>query len=294
MEEPLVSILIPAYKPDFFRASLESALSQNYSNLDIVIGDDCPGDDIQSIVDSLPDPRIRYIRNNPPQGPMQNYVFLFRRARGEYIKFLNDDDELAPDCISEMAPWLEDPAIALVACRRKEVDDQGRELPERLDTRPLIEENVVLNGGDLAAAMLLHKLNFVGEPTCMMFRRRDVADVRPHLMSYHGLGGERSGLGDVALALNLLERGDCAYLGAKELVRIRRFAGQWQEVSPARAWSMESWKLFRKEALRSGKIRKWNGFQVKYYAGPEFGRLTFIHASFLRRRIMVWLEGLRA
>lgn len=263
MKKPLVSLLIPAYKPVFFEAALKSALEQDYPNLEVVIGDDSPDDEIQLIVDKFKDSRITYIKNSPAKGPMYNYVFLCEQSSGEYIKFLNDDDELHPECVSRMVSWLREPRVTLVTCRREEVDAEGRSLPTRLDTLPLVGRDVVLNGRDLAAAMLFYRLNYVGEPSCMMFRKSEVMDVRPHPLSYHGLGRERSGLGDVALALNLLEKGDCAYLGSDVLVRIRKFEGQWQEVSAARNWSLRSWSSFREEAMKSAFIRPWHGFRIQ-------------------------------
>lgn len=47
---PLVSIAIPAFNPRFFERTLNSAVSQTYSNLDIVVCDDSRGDEIKDIV----------------------------------------------------------------------------------------------------------------------------------------------------------------------------------------------------------------------------------------------------
>jgi len=290
-QHPLVSILIPAYKPDFFEETLKSAIEQDYPNIEIVISDDCPDEGISKIVRKFPDPRVRYIRNSPARGPMNNYVFLFEQARGDYVKFLNDDDELHTACVSKMVPWLDDSQVTLVTSRRQEVDGGSHILAERIDTSPLVESDVILNGRDLAAAMLFYRLNFVGEPSCMMFRKRDVKDVRPHLMSYHGLGRERSGLGDVGLALNLLEKGSCAYLGKEPLVIIRVFEGQWQNASPARQWSLRSWKAFRSEAIRFGFVRAWDGFVIRYRGSSKKGYVSFCAPVFLRRRWRVSRVG---
>jgi len=284
MRNPLVSILIPAYKPAFFERALLSAIDQNYENLEIVVGDDCPDDQIKMIVEKHPDPRIRYIKNSPAKGPMYNYVFLFHEAKGKFIKYLNDDDELHPNCVGKMVSWFDASGVTLVTCRREEVSSVGQVLEQRLDTRPLVDRDVVMDGRDLAAAMLFQELNFVGEPSCFMFRKKDALDIKPHLMTFHGLGKENSGLGDVALALSLLEKGDCAYLGTEALVRIRRFEGQWQEVSPARAWSLRSWKTFRREAVVSGFIRPWHGFGIRYRNHALKGRVSFIDLRSLLRR----------
>ena len=107
----LVSILIPAYHSRFFPAALESALRQTYRDTEIVIGDDCPTEEIGAYVAALPpDSRIRYFRHPGRVGARRNYLSCFEQARGEFIKFLNDDDWLAPSCVERMA-------VILLRCR---------------------------------------------------------------------------------------------------------------------------------------------------------------------------------
>uniref|UniRef100_UPI000F05DBDA glycosyltransferase family 2 protein n=1 Tax=Pseudomonas viridiflava TaxID=33069 RepID=UPI000F05DBDA len=63
---PLVSVVIPAFNPRFFRQALQSALDQVYDNLEIIVCDDCRTDEIKATFDELasaPDSRARYVRN---------------------------------------------------------------------------------------------------------------------------------------------------------------------------------------------------------------------------------------
>ena len=94
--EPLVSILIPAYKPDHFAECLASAMNQTWANIEILICDDSEDDRISEIVNrmSADDDRVRYVRNRPHLGGRGNYLKCFELARGELIKYLNDDDLL--------------------------------------------------------------------------------------------------------------------------------------------------------------------------------------------------------
>jgi len=265
MDNPLVSIVIPAYKPDFFQACLDSALSQTYSNIEVIVSDDCPMDGIFDIVTKANDARVRYYRNTPAYGPALNYVESCGLAQGEYIKYLNDDDLLHPECLQRMVPYLEDEEVKLVTSYRQEVNVVGQALPDRLHNQALFQDAVLVDGKSLAAATLRHQLNFIGEPSCFLFRKKDVSQIKPHLLCFEGYGYEKSGLGDVGLQLNLLKQGGCVYIGGMALSQIRVFENQWQQSSGVHEWSMSSWKKFQGLAIASQFLSKNDmGWRLKY------------------------------
>ena len=94
----LVSILTPAYKPDFFADALRSALAQTHDDFEHVICDDCPGDEVAAIVREVAgdDPRVRYVRNAEDIGQIENFNLAFRESRGEYLRWMGADDWLEP------------------------------------------------------------------------------------------------------------------------------------------------------------------------------------------------------
>ena len=49
-EQPLVSIVIPAYSARFFAVALQSAVGQSYENLEVLVCDDSEGDEIETIL----------------------------------------------------------------------------------------------------------------------------------------------------------------------------------------------------------------------------------------------------
>ena len=128
-DQPKITLITPSYNQgDFLARTLTSVLDQNYPNLEIVISDDCPTDDIDLITKELTgdDDRVRYSRNKPSLGDIGNYRQVFKLAKGEYIKFLNDDDLLSPGCITQMARCLDRyPEVTLVTSYRRVIDENG-------------------------------------------------------------------------------------------------------------------------------------------------------------------------
>lgn len=101
----LVSILIPAYKETYLAEAIESALKQDYQNIELVIVNDKSPYDLCSVVSQFHDDRIRYYENEENLGG-KNVVRSWNRcleyARGEFFVLLCDDDILMPNFVSEL------------------------------------------------------------------------------------------------------------------------------------------------------------------------------------------------
>lgn len=106
-----VSIIVPSYnRRDFISETLDSVLAQTFSSWECIIVDDGSIDDTEAILQPyLTDSRIRYeIRPcTMKKGANSCRNYGFKIARGEYIKFLDSDDLLTPDCIAEQLDILD-------------------------------------------------------------------------------------------------------------------------------------------------------------------------------------------
>ncbi|MEG5093141.1 glycosyltransferase, partial [Microcoleus sp. B13-B4] len=116
--QPKVSICIPTYNGEaFIGEAIQSALAQTYPNIELIISDDGSTDRTIAIAQSfqsqtLVDFRIILHRN---YGLSQNWNFCISQATGQYIKFLFQDDLLAPECIEKMVALAQaNPEIGMV------------------------------------------------------------------------------------------------------------------------------------------------------------------------------------
>ena len=101
----LVTIAIPAYKATYLYEAIESALLQDYKNIELVVVDDDSPFHLESIVNKFNDPRIRYYKNKENLGKISivhNWNKCLSLANGEYFVLLCDDDILLPNFVSEL------------------------------------------------------------------------------------------------------------------------------------------------------------------------------------------------
>lgn len=62
MNKPLVTVIIPTYnRAKTIERSINSVLSQSYSNLELIVVDDGSSDNTKSVVENIDDSRVRYI-----------------------------------------------------------------------------------------------------------------------------------------------------------------------------------------------------------------------------------------
>lgn len=102
---PYVSVCIPTYNGGkYIRECIESILVQTYSDFEILIVDDKSSDETIEVVEEFAkrDKRIRIVRNQQNLGLVKNWNRCVELSEGEWIKFLFQDDLLAPDCIEEL------------------------------------------------------------------------------------------------------------------------------------------------------------------------------------------------
>lgn len=95
----MISVIIPLYnKEPIIERSLQSVLSQDYDDFEVVVVNDGSTDRSADIVRSINDPRIRLIEQENG-GPSKARNTGIKNAKGEWIVFLDADDELLPGAI---------------------------------------------------------------------------------------------------------------------------------------------------------------------------------------------------
>ncbi len=93
MNDPLVSVIIPAYKQaDFVGAAIRSVLEQTYTNLEAIVVDDVSPDNTADVARSFDDPRLHYILHDKNRMLAAARNTGMRAARGDLFVLLDADD----------------------------------------------------------------------------------------------------------------------------------------------------------------------------------------------------------
>lgn len=253
---PIVSICIPAYNPNFFKEALDSVINQTYEQLEILISDDSLNADIEEIVKTYSfDKRIKFFKN-PVHGGDRNYINALSHATGDYIKFFNDDDILVPRCVESLVRAAEEnPHATLITSTRKQFQTLGELFPQTGAFMPILPESSEIDSQIVMSLILANRLNFIGEPNCTIFRREDILDIKPSLLTIGGQEGVMGTPGDVVMWLNLLSKGNLIYL-VDCLSYLRMHSQQIQGSQNYNSKAMAAWGRMIQQAKRLGMHKK--------------------------------------
>lgn len=127
MKQYAVSVIIPTYNCGRYLAGcIESVLAQTWHDFELIIVNDGSTDNTEDVIQPfLKDPRVLYIKQkNGGHGNARNTAM--KRAKGDYIAFLDADDLWDPTKLEKQLNLFTAPTIGLVYCRWRFLDEKGR------------------------------------------------------------------------------------------------------------------------------------------------------------------------
>lgn len=96
-EVPTVSVIIPTYnRAHLVARAIQSVLDQTYQDFEIIVVDDASTDNTEAVIQQYDDSRIVYLKHEVNSGGAAARNTGIRHARGQYIAFLDSDDEWLP------------------------------------------------------------------------------------------------------------------------------------------------------------------------------------------------------
>ena len=149
----LCSVIVPAYNCEkTVRASVESALRQTYSPIEVLIANDASTDGTRSVLADLAKEDSRVIVTNlrKNRGVAGARNLLFERAQGDYIAFLDSDDIWYADKLEKQIALLEERDVDLVYSSYAFIDGEGASIgeakivPADCTFKALLKENYIL------------------------------------------------------------------------------------------------------------------------------------------------------
>jgi glycosyltransferase involved in cell wall biosynthesis len=107
-DAPQVSIVLPVYnRLRFLRRAVESAMSQTFTDWELIVADDGSDEETRAYLESIERPprvRVLWLEHSGSPGKTRNAALAV--ARGHYVAFLDSDDYWAPDKLEMQLPAL--------------------------------------------------------------------------------------------------------------------------------------------------------------------------------------------
>ncbi len=129
---PRVSIGLAVYNGEnYLEKSVESILSQTYTDLELIICDNASTDRTEEICRAFAerDPRVRYHRNETNIGGANNHNLTFELAQGEFFRWAAHDDICGPELIAKCVDVLDNhPEVVLCYTQVVNIDEYGNNM----------------------------------------------------------------------------------------------------------------------------------------------------------------------
>lgn len=152
--DDLISVIIPTYnRAGVLGRSIQSVLAQTYTNLELLIIDDCSDDGTQELVKEFKDERIRYYRNEENLGASVSRNRGISLAKGKFIAFQDSDDEWLPQKLDRLLDAWKKEGNEAAGMIYHEMKEQGSEsfIPSR-------DIPLEWKSGDMFCHLLLYPL----------------------------------------------------------------------------------------------------------------------------------------
>ena len=115
MKKPLVSVIMPIYNVgEYLRRAVHAVLEQSYENLEVILVDDGSTDGCSEIIDEFArvDKRVVAIhQKNAGQSAARNAGIKI--AKGEFLSFVDGDDEIREDFVEKLVSEIDGKALAV-------------------------------------------------------------------------------------------------------------------------------------------------------------------------------------
>jgi len=254
-ESPLVSILIPGFKPQWLDLCISSCMNQTYQNVEILVGDDSEDGSISDIASKWSSLNVSVHRNHDKLKGVSNRWNLFEKSKGTYVKYVFDDDFLFPSSVEALVTACELHSASMAFHHRIAIGPNGQRLPDlpRITAPPdaALGQSFKVEREVIYKNVINQNRNLLGEPSNCLFRR----DILQRELNNNGnfLSRKMIFLGDIKSYLNATMSDQPLVLvnGAMSAFRIH---DQQASVSKIRPAGFYEWDILRRYIFSLGLL----------------------------------------
>lgn len=162
----LVSVITPIYNSEkYITATIDSILAQTYSQIEIVLVDDCSTDRSQELINEYVTKHnnIRYYKLEDNSGAAVARNKAIDIAKGRYIAFLDSDDIWYPKKIEKQLALMKDNNIAICYTAIEMIDEEDKLIKGKRDVLEKINYHFLLKNTMIATSTVLIDRNIIGD-----------------------------------------------------------------------------------------------------------------------------------
>lgn len=169
-KKPDISIILPVYNSKKYIAeTIDVILNQTFTNFELIIIDDCPTDGTMDIVRGIRDNRIYIFHNKENKGVSYTRNLGIKKARGEFIVFMDHDDTMPLNRLEKQYDFLmQHSDIGAVGGKTMYMDEHSRikstfnevvyKNPKYIRVK-LMETNIFINSAVMYRKSIIDKNN---------------------------------------------------------------------------------------------------------------------------------------
>lgn len=144
----MVSVIIPTYNREkTICKALNSVLNQTYEDIEVIVVDDCSTDNTESVIKSIEDNRLKYIKLSKNSGACHARNVGISNSHGDFIAFEDSDDLWHADKLEKQLRVLNENNVDILACSYNqyiETYEHFKKVMPALEESGFLEPNILL------------------------------------------------------------------------------------------------------------------------------------------------------
>lgn len=174
-EEDLISIIMPTYNcGKYIERTINSIINQTYINWELIIVDDCSKDNTQEVLAKYKkDERINYIRLKKNSGAAIARTEAIKKAKGNYIAFLDSDDIWYPEKLAKQLKFMKINNYNFTCTAYEQIDENDKSLNKIIKTRKRADYNRILLDCPIGNSTVMYNVNKLGKFEVPNIRKRN-------------------------------------------------------------------------------------------------------------------------
>ncbi|MDX1542716.1 MAG: glycosyltransferase family 2 protein [Christiangramia sp.] len=171
----LVSVIMPAYNSEaFISEAIRSVIDQTYPNWELFVIDDASSDSTLKIIQdySGKDNRIHILKNSSNKGTHQTRNKGIEAATGDFIAFLDADDQWKPEKLQKQLEIISREDIAACFSSYDLISENGRPLNKKVEALPVLTYEKLLKANYVGNLTGIYNVKVLGKIYCPEIRKR--------------------------------------------------------------------------------------------------------------------------